>query len=99
MSMGSMERVPCPPSRRDTPRQLLNPPPMTLYDAIHLFGVVNMAHPPPVLLHANYNHLFNHFAYELLSSQAWAGTDARREYIYFSERNIPCDNILQGEAS
>ncbi len=70
----------------------------TLPDAIRLFRAVNMFHPPLVLLHADYDNLFNYFAYKLLHSQTWAGTDTGREYIYFSERNIPCNNILQGEA-
>ncbi len=100
-SMGSMERVPHPLSQRSNPklRQLLNPPPMMLPDAIHLFGAVDMTQPPPVLLHADYDNLFSYFAYELLASLAWASTPARVEYFYFSERKIPCDNILRGEAS
>ncbi len=72
---------------------------MTLCDTIHLFGAVNMTQPPLVLLHANYEDLFSYFAYELLSSPALASTPARMEYFYFSERRIPCNNIIQGEAS
>ncbi len=67
---------------------------MMLPDAIHLFGAVDMTQPPPVLLHADYDNLFSYFAYELLASLAWASTPARVEYFYFSERKIPCDNIL-----
>ncbi len=94
MSTESMEKVPHPPSRRSNPRQLPDPLPMMLPDAIHLFGEVNMPQPPSVLLHADYNTLFSYFAYELLASPVWASTTTRREYFYFSERNIPCNNIL-----
>ncbi len=72
---------------------------MTLPNAIHLFGKVDMAQPPSVLLHAAYDNLFSYFAYELLASLVWASTTARIEYFHFSERNILCDNILRGEAS
>ncbi len=71
---------------------------MLLPNAIHLFGEVNMAQPPSVLLHASYDDLFSYFAYELLASPVWASTTAGMEYFYFSERKIPCDNILRGEA-
>ncbi len=57
-----------------------------------------MTQPPSVLLHAAYDNLFSHFAYELLASPVWARTPTGLEYFYFSERNIPCDNILRGEA-
>ncbi len=67
---------------------------MTLPDAIRLFGEVDMAQPPSVLLHTDYDTLFSYFAYELLASPAWASTPAKLEYSYFSERNVPCDNIL-----
>ncbi len=70
MSTGSMERVPCPPSQRSNPRQLPEPPTMTLPNAIHLFREMDMAQPPSVLLHAAYDDLFSYFAYELLVSLA-----------------------------
>ncbi len=98
-SMGSMEKVLSPLSQRSNLRQLLEPLTMTLPNAIRLFREVDMAQPPSVLLHAAYDDLFSYFAYELLASPVWASTPARMEYFYFSERKIPCDNILQGEAS
>ncbi len=72
---------------------------MTLPNAICLFGEVDMAQPPSVLLHAAYDNLFSYFAYELLASLVWVSTPAGIEYFYFLERNIPCGNILWGEAS
>ncbi len=70
MLTGSMVRVLCPPSQRSNLRQVPDPLTMMLPDAIRLFGEVDMAQPPSVLLHTDYDTLFSYFAYELLASPA-----------------------------
>ncbi len=65
-----------------------------LPEAICLFQTKTFIQIPEVLLQADYDNLFRYFAYELLSSPAWASTNAGIEYSYFSQRQIPCDNIL-----
>ncbi len=102
MSMESMERAPLHPASyrsNPSPRQLPSLPVMMLADAIHLFRAVNMTQPPDVLLHADYYDLFSYFAYELLSSLAWASTDTRIDYFYLSLLHVNVDSILQRESS
>ncbi len=100
ISTESMGKVPRAASQRSSwlPRRLPTLL-MTLTEAIRLFKIGKLIQIPEILFHTSFNKLFTYFAYELLSNPEWATTDARVEYFYFSQHHIPCDNILQGEAS
>ncbi len=53
---------------------------------------------PAELRQADYQDLYNYFAYELPFILTWGRTQAGNDYFMKKQRNLPADNILQYEA-
>ncbi len=98
-SMVSMSQVQSdPPSFHDTPPQALPQPLMELSRALYLLHTGKLVRMLEVLIHANYDNLFNHFTDELLVDPTWAETEGGYNYFYMSNRNYNISWILEKEA-
>ncbi len=53
---------------------------------------------PVELKQAEYQELYNYYAYELPFILAWGGTQARNDYFMKKQQGLPADDILQYEA-
>ncbi len=74
---------------------------MTLPDAIRFYERManDLSIPIPTeLRQADYQDLYNYFAYELPFILAWGETKAGNDYFMKKQRNLPADDILQYEA-